>query len=193
LPDLDGEQGRLAIGGEPAREGHAEADFDGIGGLGHKRAGAGQENHRSQHCDQDRAEDRPRTALPHCNPLSLRARTEGAAREWGPDSGSARRIVKRARRHGFNSSLDIARPSGASYARGLITESRRPSTTNPGGGTVIVDRYSKIILTVIAIALIVIAARPLLPEAELRAWLLPEVAQAQTPAPKYEVTIPKAW
>jgi len=58
---------------------------------------------------------------------------------------------------------------------------------------VIVDRYSKIILTVIAIALVVIAVRPLLPEAELRAWLLPEVAQAQTPAPRYEVTIPKAW
>ena len=56
-----------------------------------------------------------------------------------------------------------------------------------------VDRYSKIVLTVIAVALVVIAARPLLPEAELRAWLLPEVAQAQTPAPKYEVTIPKAW
>ena len=56
-----------------------------------------------------------------------------------------------------------------------------------------VDRYTKIVLTVIAVALVVIAARPLLPEAELRAWLLPEVAQAQTPAPKYEVTIPKAW
>jgi len=58
---------------------------------------------------------------------------------------------------------------------------------------VIVDRYSKVVLTVIAAALIVIAARPLLPETGLRAWLLPEVAQAQTAAPRYEVTIPKAW
>ncbi len=57
----------------------------------------------------------------------------------------------------------------------------------------IVDRYSKVVLTVIAAALVVIAARPLLPETGLRAWLLPEVAQAQTAAPRYEVTIPKAW
>ena len=57
----------------------------------------------------------------------------------------------------------------------------------------IVDRYSKIVLTVIAAALVVIAARPLLPESGLRAWLLPETAQAQTTAPKYEVAIPKAW
>ena len=57
----------------------------------------------------------------------------------------------------------------------------------------IVDRYSKVVLTIIAAALIVIAARPLLPETGLRAWLLPEVAQAQTAAPRYEVTIPKAW
>ena len=57
----------------------------------------------------------------------------------------------------------------------------------------IVDRYSKIVLTVIAAALVVIAARPLLPEAGLRTWLLPEAALAQTAAPKYEVVVPKAW
>ena len=57
----------------------------------------------------------------------------------------------------------------------------------------IVDRYSKLVLTVIAAALVVIAVRPLLPESGLRAWLLPELAQAQTTAPKYEVAIPKAW
>jgi len=56
-----------------------------------------------------------------------------------------------------------------------------------------VDRYSKVVLTVIAVALVVIAARPLLPEPGLRAWLVPESAQAQTAAPKYEVTVPKAW
>jgi hypothetical protein len=58
---------------------------------------------------------------------------------------------------------------------------------------VIVDRYSKIVLTVIAAALVVMAARPLLPESGLRAWLVPGTAQAQTAAPKFEVVIPKAW
>ena len=57
----------------------------------------------------------------------------------------------------------------------------------------IVDRYSKIVLTVIAAALVVIAARPLLPEWGLRTWLLPEAALAQTAAAKYEVVVPKAW
>ena len=56
-----------------------------------------------------------------------------------------------------------------------------------------VDRYSKIVLTVIAAALVVISARPLLPESGLRAWVLPEVAQAQTAAAKYEVVVPTAW
>ena len=55
-----------------------------------------------------------------------------------------------------------------------------------------VDRYSKVVLTVIAAALVVIAARPLLPKSGLRTWLLPEAAQAQTAAAKYEVTVPKA-
>jgi hypothetical protein len=58
---------------------------------------------------------------------------------------------------------------------------------------VTVDRYSKVVLTVIAAALVVIAARPLLPESGLRTLLVPEVAQAQTAAAKYEVTVPKAW
>ena len=53
------------------------------------------------------------------------------------------------------------------------------------------DRYTKIVLTVIAVALVVIAARPLLPSVLERA--LPGVAQAQTIAPKYEVAVPKAW
>ncbi len=57
----------------------------------------------------------------------------------------------------------------------------------------IADRYSKIVLTVIAAALVVIAARPLLPEWGRPAWLLPEAAQAQTAAAKYEVVVPKAW
>ena len=57
----------------------------------------------------------------------------------------------------------------------------------------IVDRYSKIVLTVIAAALVVMAARPLLPEWGRPAWLLPEAALAQTAAAKYEVVVPKAW
>jgi hypothetical protein len=47
------------------------------------------------------------------------------------------------------------------------------------------DRYLKLVLTVIALALVVIAVRP---------WLsAPDSASAQTTLPKYEVTMPKAW
>jgi hypothetical protein len=53
------------------------------------------------------------------------------------------------------------------------------------------DRYTKIVLTVIAVALVVIAIRPLMPS--LLERLQPEVAQAQSMTPKYEVTIPKSW
>jgi hypothetical protein len=53
------------------------------------------------------------------------------------------------------------------------------------------DRYTKIVLTVIAVALVVIAVRPLMPSVLER--VQPEVAQAQTVTPKYDVTIPKAW
>jgi hypothetical protein len=48
-----------------------------------------------------------------------------------------------------------------------------------------IDRYTKAALTVIALALAVIAARPWLPE--------PTSAQAQTTIPKYDVAIPKDW
>ena len=53
------------------------------------------------------------------------------------------------------------------------------------------DRYTRIVLTVIAVALVVIAVRPLMPSVLER--LRPEVAQAQTITPKYEVTVPKSW
>jgi hypothetical protein len=46
-----------------------------------------------------------------------------------------------------------------------------------------VDRYTKAVLTVIALALVVLAARP---------WLETSPAWAQTAA-KYEVVVPKAW
>jgi hypothetical protein len=47
------------------------------------------------------------------------------------------------------------------------------------------DRYTKAVLTVIALALAVVAVRPWLPE--------PGTAVAQTTIPKYEVAIPKEW
>jgi hypothetical protein len=53
------------------------------------------------------------------------------------------------------------------------------------------DRYTKVVLTVIAVALVVIAARPWTPS--LLERLRPDIAQAQTAAPKYDVAIPKAW
>ena len=53
------------------------------------------------------------------------------------------------------------------------------------------DRYTKVVLTVIAVALVVIAGRPLLPG--LLEQARPDSAQAQTISPKYDVVIPKAW
>jgi hypothetical protein len=56
----------------------------------------------------------------------------------------------------------------------------------------LMDRYTKIVLTVIAVALVVIAARPLLPS--VLEGVTPDAALAQAPPPaKYEVNIPKSW
>ena len=55
------------------------------------------------------------------------------------------------------------------------------------------DRYTKTVLTVIAVALLVIAARPWVPEAKWTTAVRPQPAYAQTTTPKYEVTVPKAW
>ena len=57
----------------------------------------------------------------------------------------------------------------------------------------IADRYTKVVLTVIAVALVVIAVRPWVPESGLRTALRPAPAHAQTAVAKYEVTLPKAW
>jgi hypothetical protein len=53
---------------------------------------------------------------------------------------------------------------------------------------VVIDRYTKVVLTVIAVALVVIAARPWLPDV-----FRPDAAQAQGAVPKYELSIPRAW
>jgi hypothetical protein len=55
-----------------------------------------------------------------------------------------------------------------------------------------IDRYTKAVLTVIALALVVIAARPLLPESSWSDAFQLSPAQAQTMAAR-EATIPKAW
>ena len=47
------------------------------------------------------------------------------------------------------------------------------------------DRYTKVVLTVIALALAIIAVRPWVPE--------PGIALAQTTIPRYEVAIPRDW
>jgi hypothetical protein len=55
----------------------------------------------------------------------------------------------------------------------------------------ILDRYTKAVLTVIALALVVLAARPWLPM--LLGAARPDPAWAQISAPKYEVIVPKSW
>ena len=57
----------------------------------------------------------------------------------------------------------------------------------------IADRYTKVVLTVIATALVVIAARAWLPESAVLEAVRPGPAEAQTETAKYEVTVPKAW
>lgn len=53
------------------------------------------------------------------------------------------------------------------------------------------DRYTRIVLTVIAVALVVITVRPLVPT--VLESVRPGIAQAQQITPKYEVVIPKSW
>jgi hypothetical protein len=55
-----------------------------------------------------------------------------------------------------------------------------------------IDRYTKAVLTVIAVALVVIAARPMLPELGWPDALRLAPAQAQSMAAR-EATIPKTW
>ena len=57
----------------------------------------------------------------------------------------------------------------------------------------LMDRYVKIVLTVIAVSLVVLAARPWLPGPGVPTGLRPVSAEAQMLGPKYELTLPKAW
>src|SRR5262245_12915046 len=79
-------------------------------------------------------------------------------------------------------------------------ESRRPRIRYDSGSStaplirrnrMIIDRYAKALLTLIAVALMVIAVRPWLPDSD-GVWR-PSPAHAQVPPARYEVTIPKAW
>jgi hypothetical protein len=56
-----------------------------------------------------------------------------------------------------------------------------------------IDRYTKAVLTVIALALAVIAIRPWLPESGILSAVRPDAAHAQVATPKYELNVPKAW
>ncbi len=55
------------------------------------------------------------------------------------------------------------------------------------------DRYTKVVLTVIAVALVVIAIQPWLHGASMLELARPDTAQAQSLVPKYDVTVPKSW
>jgi hypothetical protein len=57
----------------------------------------------------------------------------------------------------------------------------------------IADRYTKVVLSIIAVALTVIAARPWLPGSGVLQAVGPGAAQAQGAVPKYEVSVPKEW
>ncbi len=57
----------------------------------------------------------------------------------------------------------------------------------------VVDRYVKVVLTVIAVALVAIVVQLSVPGVTLRDAVRPGAALAQSSAPKYEVTVPKSW
>ena len=58
---------------------------------------------------------------------------------------------------------------------------------------VTMDRYLRTVLTIIAIALVAIAVRPWLPVPVVADAVRPDLAEAQSGLPKYEVVVPKSW
>jgi hypothetical protein len=53
------------------------------------------------------------------------------------------------------------------------------------------DRYTKVVLTVIAVALVALVVQPWAPG--VVDTVRPDTAQAQTVTPKYDVAVPKTW
>src|SRR3990167_3663796 len=155
-------------------------DGQGVRGRGQGARGQGQ---------RQRAGVRALRASPRRGGLHLRVprALRGPGGRRGP---SGRRPLQDARPQdgGVHGRAARAAPS----ARGRVASQRRsaPLTRRMA---VNADSYMKAVLTVIALALAVIALRPWLPESGLGAALRPEPAQAQTAAAKYEVTVPRAW
>jgi hypothetical protein len=58
---------------------------------------------------------------------------------------------------------------------------------------IVADRFVKVALVVIAIALVAIAAKPWLEASGVLERLSPAPALAQGAVPKYEITVPKSW
>lgn len=53
------------------------------------------------------------------------------------------------------------------------------------------DRYTKVVLSVIAVALVALVVQSWTPS--LLDRVRPDAAQAQTATPKYDVAVPKSW
>src|SRR4029453_3418527 len=109
FPDLDGQEGGLAVGGEPAREGHAEADLYWVGGVGDEGAREHQRAGDRPHEKPSDPHSRPR--LPHCI-LALCALPQGrAARLAAQDCVKGSGLVKSAPPPGsWNTSLYLLLP-----------------------------------------------------------------------------------
>jgi len=55
------------------------------------------------------------------------------------------------------------------------------------------DRYTKAVLTVIAVALVMIAGRAWLADGQWFKMVRPNPAQAESAVAKYEIAVPKSW
>jgi len=55
------------------------------------------------------------------------------------------------------------------------------------------DRYMRIVLSIIAVALVLLAVQPWLAGSRWLGTIRPDAAQAQTAEAKYDVAVPKTW
>jgi len=85
LPDLHGQQRRLAVGGESAGQRHAEADLDRVGAPGDEYATAREHERADRGPDQGPVEKPPRPIPFHRFPLSARV-SRGAPVALGGES-----------------------------------------------------------------------------------------------------------